>query len=132
MPSLKTSESNPKIARAKSNMRASCQIPSPSAVAQVVEKSATLIFADHKADMNGDRNNGYWEQFKGIIERQWGKLIDDELTVVAGERDYLDGKFQARYCVSREGAQKRLPEWQMQHRKIVLYFHAYFAAQGSR
>ena len=82
--------------------------------------------------MNGDRINGYWEQFKGIIERQWGKLIDDQLTVVAGERDYLDGKFQARYGVSREGAQKRLAELQTQHRNIVLYFHAYFAAQGSR
>jgi hypothetical protein len=59
-------------------------------------------------------------------------LIRGSLTVVAAERDYLDGKFQARYAVSREGAQKRLAEWQIQHRKTVLYFHAYFAAQGSR
>ena len=68
---------------------------------------------------------------RALSMRQWGKLIDDQLAVVAGERDYLDGKFQARHGVSR-GAQKRLAEWRTQHRKIVLYFHAYFAAQGAR
>ena len=68
--------------------------------------------------MNWDQMNGYWKQSRAIIKRQWGKLTDDQLTVIAGDRDYLDGKFQAAYGVSRGGAQKRLAEWQEEHRKL--------------
>ena len=37
---------------------------------------------------------GNWKQFKGKVKAQWGKLTDDHLDVIAGNRDQLAGKIQ--------------------------------------
>ena len=52
--------------------------------------------------MNWDRIEGNWKQIKGKAKVQWGKLTDDDLDVVAGNRDQLAGKIQERYG-DREG-----------------------------
>jgi uncharacterized protein YjbJ (UPF0337 family) len=43
---------------------------------------------------NRDRFAGDWEQVSGKAKEQWGKLIVDDLDVVAGHRDQLAGKIQ--------------------------------------
>ena len=52
--------------------------------------------------MNWDRIEGNWKQFKGNAKRQWGKLTDDQLDVIAGKRDYLSGKIQEAYGITKE------------------------------
>ena len=47
--------------------------------------------------MNWDTVKGDWKQFSGKIKTQWGKLTDDELTQINGNREQLEGKIQARY-----------------------------------
>ena len=42
--------------------------------------------------MNWDRVQGYWQQVTGKAREQWGKLIDNDLDIVAGRRDQLMGK----------------------------------------
>jgi uncharacterized protein YjbJ (UPF0337 family) len=37
--------------------------------------------------MNQDQAGGKWKQFKGKIKEQWGKLTDDDLTMIEGNRD---------------------------------------------
>ena len=37
--------------------------------------------------MNWDRVEGNWKQFKGKVKQEWGKLTDDHLDVIAGNRD---------------------------------------------
>lgn len=32
---------------------------------------------------------GKWNQLKGEAKKQWGKLTDDDLDVIAGEKDKL-------------------------------------------
>ena len=44
--------------------------------------------------MNWDRIEGNWKQFTGKAKQQWGKLTDDDLTVVEGRRVELVGKIQ--------------------------------------
>jgi uncharacterized protein YjbJ (UPF0337 family) len=61
--------------------------------------------------MNWDRIQGNWKQVTGQAKAQWGKLTDDDLEVVAGRRDELAGKIQARYGVAMEEANKQLAEW---------------------
>ena len=51
--------------------------------------------------MNWDTTKGNWNQFKGKVKEQWGRLTDDELDVIAGKRDQLTGKLQERYGVSK-------------------------------
>ncbi|MFT3809691.1 MAG: CsbD family protein [Micropepsaceae bacterium] len=58
--------------------------------------------------MNWDRIEGGWKQLSGKVKEQWGKLTDDDLTEVAGKRDQLAGKIQARYGMAKEEAERQL------------------------
>ena len=61
--------------------------------------------------MNWDQIEGQWKQMKGTLRERWGKLTDDDLDVIAGNRDKFIGKVQERYGIAREEAQKRADEW---------------------
>ena len=62
--------------------------------------------------MNWDRIEGNWKQFTGKAKQQWGKLTDDDLTVVEGRRTELVGKIQERYGIAKDEAEKQLREFQ--------------------
>jgi uncharacterized protein YjbJ (UPF0337 family) len=53
-----------------------------------------------------------WKEFKGNVMTKWGKLTDDQLDVIAGNRDKLAGKIQEEYGITREETEKRLSDWQ--------------------
>jgi uncharacterized protein YjbJ (UPF0337 family) len=61
--------------------------------------------------MNWDQIAGNWKQFKGYVKEKWGKLTDDDLTVIAGKRDQLAGKLQERYGYEKGQAEKELDEF---------------------
>jgi uncharacterized protein YjbJ (UPF0337 family) len=58
--------------------------------------------------MNWDQVEGNWKQVKGAIKAQWGRLTDDELDEINGEREKLIGKIQERYGIAREEAEKQV------------------------
>ena len=62
--------------------------------------------------MNWDRIEGNWNQYKGSVKQQWGKLTDDQLDVSSGKRDLLVGKIQEAYGISRDEAEKQMTAWQ--------------------
>ena len=55
-----------------------------------------------------DRVEGSWKEFQGKVKEQWGKLTDDDLTVVAGKRDQLAGTIQERYGYARDKADEEI------------------------
>ena len=61
--------------------------------------------------MNWDQAKGQWTQMKGSVRKQWGKLTDDDLDVIAGEREKLVGKIQERYGIAKEEAEKQIANW---------------------
>jgi uncharacterized protein YjbJ (UPF0337 family) len=61
--------------------------------------------------MNWDQIAGSWKQFQGKVREKWGKLTDDDLTVVAGKRDQLSGALQRRYGIAKDEAEKQLDEF---------------------
>jgi uncharacterized protein YjbJ (UPF0337 family) len=61
--------------------------------------------------MNWDQIAGSWKQFQGKVREKWGKLTDDDLTVVAGKRDQLSGALQRRYGLAKDEAEKQLDEF---------------------
>jgi uncharacterized protein YjbJ (UPF0337 family) len=63
-------------------------------------------------EMNADQIKGSWKQLKGKIKQQWGKLTDDDLTVIDGQRDQLLGKLQERYGYTKEQAERELERQQ--------------------
>ena len=56
--------------------------------------------------MNVDQMKGSWKQLKGKVKEQWGKLTDDDLTVINGQQEQLVGKLQERYGYTKEQAEK--------------------------
>jgi uncharacterized protein YjbJ (UPF0337 family) len=61
--------------------------------------------------MNWDQIQGKWKQFTGSARQQWGKLTDDDLAMIAGNREKFVGKLQERYGIARDEAQRRADEW---------------------
>ena len=62
--------------------------------------------------MNSDQIKGNWKQFVGRAKEKWGRLTNDDWTVVEGKRDQLVGKIQERYGITREEAQRQLDEFE--------------------
>lgn len=58
--------------------------------------------------MNWDIVEGNWNQAKGKVKEQWGKLTDDDLATISGKRDQLAGKLQERYGLAKEDVEKQL------------------------
>jgi len=61
--------------------------------------------------MNSDELQGKWKQLKGAARQQFGKLTDDDVEMIAGQRERLVGKLQERYGYLREEAQNKADEW---------------------
>ena len=61
--------------------------------------------------MNWDEVAGNWKQFAGKVKAKWGKLTDDDLTVIAGKRDQLAGILQQRYGYAKDTAEKELDDF---------------------
>ena len=40
--------------------------------------------------MDWNRVEGNWKQMKGKVKEKWGKLTDDDLSVIKGARDQLE------------------------------------------
>ena len=65
--------------------------------------------------MNWDQIEGKWKQMKGDIRTRWGKLTDDDLHLIGGQKEKLVGRVQERYGVEKEEAQRQVDEW---HRNL--------------
>lgn len=61
--------------------------------------------------MNWDRVEGNWKEFKGKVKQQWGKLTDDDLDVISGKRDELEGVIQKRYGYERDRTREDVDRW---------------------
>lgn len=61
--------------------------------------------------MNWDQIEGKWTEYKGKAQQSWGKLTDDDLAQIDGNREELAGKIQYRYGKSKEEAREAVNEW---------------------
>ena len=61
--------------------------------------------------MNADVLAGKWKQIQGEVKKQWGKLTDDDLAIVEGQKDKLVGLVQERYGYAREQAEREVDQF---------------------
>jgi uncharacterized protein YjbJ (UPF0337 family) len=61
--------------------------------------------------MNWSTMQGNWKEAKGKVKTQWGKLTDDDLTQVEGNKDRLIGVIQQKYGLARDKAEAQLEEF---------------------
>lgn len=67
------------------------------------------------ADMSNsplwDQIAGSWKELTGQVRTQWGKLTDDDLEMIRGQRDVLAGRIQQRYGIAKEEANRQIDDW---------------------
>ena len=61
--------------------------------------------------MNWDRIEGNWKQFTGKVKENWGDLTDDDIAMVNGKREALEGRLQARYGYAKDKAKAEIDDW---------------------
>lgn len=66
--------------------------------------------------MDNNVFKGKWKQLKGETQKQWGKLTNDDLDVINGEREKLVGKIQERYGFAKDRAEREYEDWAATHR----------------
>ena len=62
--------------------------------------------------MNWDTLKGDWKQLGGKVKEAWGKLTDDDLTVIAGKRDQLVGVIQKQYGIAKDEAERQVQQFE--------------------
>lgn len=70
----------------------------------------TLILA-----VNQDQLAGMWKQFMGELKQKWAEFTDDDLMLIEGRIDTLEGKIQERYGDRREEVKRWVDEWFESH-----------------
>lgn len=61
--------------------------------------------------MNSDQFKGQWHQIKGSLKAKWGKLTDDDVDRVEGNRERLAGEIQSRYGKSKDEAKREVNDF---------------------
>jgi uncharacterized protein YjbJ (UPF0337 family) len=70
--------------------------------------------------MTRDAIQDNWTHLAGHAKRQWSKLTDEDLQIIAGRRIPLSGKIQERYGVGREEAEQQMVAWEQTMNETVL------------
>lgn len=71
------------------------------------------------AVMNWDQIKAEWKDIKGKARVQWGKLTDDELARVRGNREQLEAALQKRYGIAKEEAQRQVDDWAQKLKRAI-------------
>ncbi len=61
--------------------------------------------------MNWTTLQGNWNETKGKVKSKWGRLTDDDLMQVQGQKDRLVGVIQQKYGLARDKAEEQLEEF---------------------
>jgi uncharacterized protein YjbJ (UPF0337 family) len=61
--------------------------------------------------MNWDRVEGNWKEVQGQAKQQWGKLTDNDLTVIKGRREELEGTLQKHYGYAKDKVKAEVDSW---------------------
>jgi uncharacterized protein YjbJ (UPF0337 family) len=70
--------------------------------------------------MNNDIIEGNWKQMTGSVQKQWGKLTNNQLDQVGGSRKKLAGIIQEQYGVRQDNAEKQIEAWEDAQKKITM------------
>jgi len=66
--------------------------------------------------MNWDQIQTNWMAFKGKVRNNWVKLSDEDLTRIAGRREELIARLQARYGFGKSEAEREIEAWMRSQR----------------
>lgn len=59
-----------------------------------------------------ERIKANWNQYRVRAKEQWGKLSEEQLHNIQGNRDHLASRIAHAYGLSKEEAEKQVGSWQ--------------------
>ena len=65
---------------------------------------------DEPVDFDDGFLAGQWDQLKGQVQRQWGKLTNDDLDVIRGDRNILKGKLKEYYGYDDDEVERQVSD----------------------
>lgn len=68
--------------------------------------------------MNEEMFKGKWGEIKGEVKKQWGKLTDDDIMVIAGEKDKLVGALYTKYGYEKDKAEEEYKLFMERQNKV--------------
>jgi len=60
--------------------------------------------------MNKEQVQGSWNEFAGKVRQKWGKLTDNDVTLLKGHRQEFFGKLEKLYGTGKEKAEEEVKE----------------------
>ena len=99
---------------------AACAAVSLAALPLGVQAQTSTTTTTIKSDANSiwEKIKGSWNQTKGAVKEQWGKLTDDDLMEIQGRREQLIGKIQTRYGISQAEAEAQVSGWEHKYKSM--------------
>ena len=82
-------------------------------------KYETRTEGRERSRSNWDTVGANWNQVKGKVKEQWGKLTDDQLDQIEGRRDQLIGKVQEAYKCSEQEAEQQVDQFMTANREYL-------------
>ena len=68
-------------------------------------------FEEEDLQMDNMYLKSQWNQLKGKIREQWGRLTEDDVATIKGDVEQLVGQIQEKYSTDREKAKKEVNDW---------------------
>ena len=75
--------------------------------------------------MNWDQIKNNWTEVSDKIKLTWGKLSEDDLTAIAGQRDRLAGLLQERYGYEKVVAENKVDQFALGLNPQIEASHAF-------
>ena len=66
-------------------------------------------------DANQDIVQGKWQELKGQVKQQWGKLTDDDVQGLSGKTGEFASVLQRRYGYGKVQAEMEINQWVSVH-----------------
>ena len=63
--------------------------------------------------MNENQIKGEWNVMRGKVAEKWGKLTNDDLEVIKGQRTQLVGLLQQRYGKAQAAVEREVKEFEI-------------------
>lgn len=61
--------------------------------------------------MNWEHIKADWDDVKGKVKSKWGKLTDNDVTLIDGKRDQLVGKLRHHYGYDKDRAEREVDDF---------------------
>jgi len=84
--------------------------------ARAVPRSARTAYGviqPKEQSMNENQIKGEWNVMRGKVAEKWGKLTNDDLEVIKGQRTQLVGLLQQRYGKAQAAVEREVKEFEI-------------------